>query len=291
MNGNSDEISRAYLDHLTIGYRYLETQEATTACTVFGRELNTPIMLGGLAHYEKLHEGGAPAYAQAAKDAGTAMWTGFMEDAEFEQVLAVGAPAARIFKPFEKKELIFKALEHDEAYHACAFAIDVDHAYNKKGRRDTFFEETLKSPTKQDLRDFASHSKVPFFVKGVLSVRDAVICAEAGVAGIVVSQHQNMFPWCPPTVKLLPEIRKAVGSSLTILCDSCLDDGYAAFKALALGADAVFTVRPMIPLFRENGAEAVRERLERMTDELRSCLSRTGSKDIRSIDPTVIQYV
>lgn len=82
-----------------------------------------------------------------------------------------------------------------------------------------------------------------------------------------------------------------MGNALTILCDSCLDDGYSVFKALALGADAVFTVRPMIPLFREKGPEGVAERLEKMTDELRSCLSRTGSKDIRSIDPGVIHLI
>lgn len=117
------------------------------------------------------------------------------------------------------------------------------------------------------------------------------MCAEAGIAGIVISQHQNMFPWCVPTLKVLPEIRKAVGNSLTILCDSCLDSGYEVFKALALGADAVFTVRPMIPIFREKGAEGVASRLEQMTDELRSCLSRTGAADIHSIDPSVIRYV
>ena len=291
MNGNSDEILRSYLDRLTIEYRYLETTEATTACTVFGKKLDTPIMLGGLAHYEKLNPGGGPLYAEAAKAAGTAIWTGFTFDSEIEEIAAVGAPAARIIKPFADKELVFKAIEHDTKLGCCAIAMDIDHAYTKAGRYDDFFEKPLASPTRATLEEFGKYSELPFFAKGVLSVKDAEICAEAGIAGIVVSQHQNMFPWNVPTLKVLPEIRKAVGNSLTILCDSCLDTGYECFKALALGADAVFTVRPMMPIFREKGAEGVAERLSQMTDELRSCLSRTGSPDIRQIDPGVIHFI
>ena len=40
-----------------------------------------------------------------------------------------------------------------------------------------------------------------------------------------------------------------------------------------------------------SGHAGVAERLEQMTDELRACLSRTGAKDIRSIDPDVIRYI
>lgn len=291
MNGNSDELMRQYLDKLTIEYRFLDTVEATTECTVFGQKLSTPIMLGGLAHYEKLHEGGGPLYAQAAKTVGTAMWTGFTFENEIEDILAVGAPAARIIKPFADKDLIFQAIDHDKKAGACAIAMDIDHAYTRAGHYDSFFDHPLAPPAQADLREYAAYSDLPIFMKGVLSVKDAETCAKAGIAGIVISQHQNMFPWCVPTLKVLPEIRKAVGDSLTILCDSCLDTGYEAFKALALGADAVFTVRPMIPLFREKGAEGVAERLVQMTDELRACLSRTGAKDIRSIDPSVIRMI
>lgn len=291
MNSNSDELLRQYQEHLTIEYRFFESQEADTTCTVFGKTLSTPIMLGGLAHYEKLNPGGGPAYAEAAKKAGSAIWTGFTFENEIEEIIAVGAPAARIIKPFADKELIFQAIDHDKKAGACAIAMDIDHVYNKQGRYDSFFEKPLAAPTKETLREIAKYSDLPFFMKGILSVKDAEFCADAGIAGIVVSQHQNMFPWCVPTLKVLPEIRKAVGDRLTILCDSCLDTGYECFKALALGADAVFTVRPMMPIFREKGADGVAERLTKMTDELRICLSRTGAKDIHSIDPSVIRMI
>lgn len=289
MSGNSDELVRAYLDRYCIEYRMLETQQATTECTLFGRKLATPIMLGGMAFYHKLQPGGAPEYAKAAAATGTAMWTGYCNDADLEKVIAVGAPAARIFKPFADRDITLRAIQHDKAAGACAIAMDVDHAYNKQGLYDAFFEKPLAPQTRESLAEYVRASDLPFYVKGILSVRDAEMCAEAGVAGIVISQHQNMFPWAIPPVKVLPEIRKAVGSKLTILVDSGLQDGYDVFKALAWGADGVFTVRPMMPIFREQGWEGVAKRLEIMTDELRICLSRTGARDISHIDPEVIR--
>lgn len=289
MSGNSDELIRAYLDRYCVEWRLLDTVEATTECTIFGIKLNTPIMLGGMGHYDRLRPGGASEYAQAAAQAGSAMWTGFCTDEEFEKVLQVGVPVARIMKPFADKDILFRAIHHDEAVGACAFAIDIDHAYNKKGRRDVFFEKPLTSFSREDLAGFARSTHIPVFAKGVTSIRDAVICAEAGLGGIVLSNHQNLFPWTVPPVKVLPEIRKAVGKDFTVLVDSGLNSGYDVFKALAWGADGVFTVRQMIPLFREGGSKAVADRLMAMTEELRSCLSRTGAEDIYHIDQSVLR--
>jgi len=288
MTGHSDELTRAYLDQYCIEWRFLGTAEATTECTIFGAKLDTPIMLGGMAHYDKLQSGGAPLYAQAAKQARTAIWTGFCPAEELERVIAVGAPAARIVKPFADRDIVLEAMEHDKKAGACAIAMDMDHIYNKQGRNGAFGERPLASPNRGALEEYAKGG-LPFFAKGILSVRDAEMCAEAGIAGIVLSHHQNMFPWTVPPVKVLPEIRKAVGDQLTILVDSGLTSGYDVFKALAWGADGVFTVRPMVPLFQEKGPDAVAERLRAMTDELRVCLSRTGSPDIVHIDPSVVR--
>ena len=99
---SSDELQRAALDSYAIAWRHLESREATTACTLFGRALETPILCGGMAHYDKLHEGGAVAFAEGAKAAGTSMWTGMSSDEDHEKLIAVGAPAGRIIKPFAR---------------------------------------------------------------------------------------------------------------------------------------------------------------------------------------------
>ena len=284
----SDELQRACLDGYAIEWRHLESREASTACTIFGKKLATPIMLGGMAHYEKMREGGAPLFAEAAKRVGTSMWTGMSSDEDHEKVIAVGAPAGRIIKPFADHDRVIAHIQHDERCGAAAVAMDIDHVYKKDGSLYDFFGAPLESPTRAVLEEYRKCSSLPFFPKGVLSVRDAAICAEAGCAGIIISHHQNMFPWTVPPLKALQEIRRELGKTLTILIDSDFETGYDVVKALAFGADGVFVARPLMPLFKEKGPEGVAEQLSHMTDELRCCLARTASEDIYHIDPDVI---
>lgn len=285
---SSDELQRAALDSYAIAWRHLESREATTACTLFGRALETPILCGGMAHYDKLHEGGAVAFAEGAKAAGTSMWTGMSSDEDHEKLIAVGAPAGRIIKPFADHERVIAHVRHDARCGAAAWAMDIDHVYKKDGSRYDFFGAPLESPTRAVLEAYVNCAPLPFFPKGVVSVRDAVLCAEAGCAGVIISHHQNMFPWTVPPLRALREIRRELGRDFTILIDSDFETGYDVFKALAFGADGVFVARPLVSVFREKGAEGVAEHIRSMTDELRCCLARTASPDIRHIDPDVI---
>ena len=67
-----------------------------------------------------------------------------------------------------------------------------------------------------ELKEFIKAAKLPFVVKGVLSVHDAVKCADAGAAGIVISHHHGIMDYAAPPLMLLPKIRKAVGNDLKI---------------------------------------------------------------------------
>lgn len=288
MNGNSDEIQRAYLDRFAIEWRHIGSCDATTECEVFGRKLATPVMCGGMAHYERMNEGGRVAFAEGAKAAGTAIFTGMSSNEELESVLAVGAPAGRIIKPFADRDKVVSLIRHDAVAGACAFAMDIDHVYKKDGSRYEFFGDPLEPQTEETLRLYAGCSDLPFYPKGILSVRDAEICAKAGCEGIIISSHQNMFPWCPPTLKVLREVKAALGNDLKIIVDSCFETGYDVFKALAFGADGVFIARSLREDFTAKGAEGVAAHINKVTDELRGCLAKTGSKDIYHIDPSCV---
>ena len=291
MAGSSDELTRSYIDRFAICWRHIGGCVATTETEFFGHKLATPIMSGGMAHYHKLREGGSVEFAQGVKAAGTVMWTGFCSDEEMEKIIAVGAPAVRIIKPFADEKLVLRHIEHDAKAGAAAFSMDIDHVFDRKGNIAEFFDQSFVPQTVESLRTYAHATNLPFLVKGVLNVEDAYRCAEAGVHGIVLSHHQNMFPWSVPPLAVLPEIRKAVGNDLMIIADCGIETGYDAFKALALGADAVCIARPLRPLFTEGGAEAIQKKLTLMTDELRLCLSKTASPDIRHISPNVLKFL
>ncbi len=289
MKDSSDVLTREYLDRYAICWQHIGGCEGSTEADFFGNRLATPVMSGGMAHYDRLREGGAVEFAGGVRDAGSVMWTGFCSNEEMERIIDVGAPAVRIIKPFADRRLVLSAIEHDAKAGAAAFSMDIDHVFNKHGRIGEFFGHPYAPQTVESLREYASAAELPFVVKGVLSREDACRCAEAGAAGILISHHQNMFPWSVPPLAVLPEIRRAVGKDLMIIVDCGIETGYDAFKALALGADAVCIARPLRPIFTEKGAEGVRDRLMKMTEELRVCLSKTASPDIRHISENVLK--
>ena len=85
-------------------------------------------------------------------------------------------------------------------------------------------------------------------LKGIMSEEDARIAASIGVDGIWVSNHGGrQLDSAPATIEVLPEIVKAVGQSpVEIYLDGGIRTGNDVFKALALGAKAVFIGRPSL---------------------------------------------
>ena len=143
----------------------------------------------------------------------------------------------------------------------------------------------------EELKTYIRSTKLPFIIKGALSAHDVLTCRDLGCKGVILSHHNALMRWAAPPAMLLPQIRKAVGSDLTVVVDGGIGDGFDAFKALALGADAVSVGRPLMAPLEEGGPVAMAETLRAMTDELKAMMMRTGSPDVRHIDPAVIHPI
>ena len=169
-----------------------------------------------------------------------------------------------------------------------AVGMDIDHSFGGDGRFDVVLGEEMNAKSLDDLKRYIASTRLPFVVKGVLSVRDAVKCADAGAKAIVVSHHHGIMKYALPPLYMLPSIKNAVGNSVKIFVDCGVESGYDAFKALALGADAVCAGRVVMGPLKENGAQGVADTVRRMTDEFRQMMARTGAKTIGEIDSGVI---
>ena len=92
-------------------------------------------------------------------------------------------------------------------------------------------------PTWEDVAWLRSAWGAPFMLKGVTRINDAKRAVDAGVTAISVSNHGgNNLDGTPASIRLLPDIARAVGDQVEVLLDGGIRRGGDVAKALALGA-------------------------------------------------------
>lgn len=286
MTHDSNHITREYFDSLMLETRYIDSDLSDTSLELFGETFKTPIMTAALSHLHQVCEDGMVQFAKGANEAGAVHWVGMGEPDEMERIFQ-NAKTVRIIKPHANNDDVLWRIEHAVKNGAFAVGMDIDHAFSHGGEYDLVRGLPMKPKSFDEIKMFVDAAKVPFIVKGVLSVADAVKSAEAGAGGIVVSHHHGRMNSCIPPLMALPRIKAAVGDRVKIFVDCGIESGMDAYKALALGADAVCVGRHLMSHLAD-GAEGVTKRINEMTGELRATMERTGVRTLRDFDPGVI---
>ncbi|MFF0265090.1 alpha-hydroxy acid oxidase [Kribbella sp. NPDC004536] len=136
----------------------------------------------------------------------------------------------------------------------------------------------------------AERTGLPVVVKGVLRGDDAKRCADAGAAGIIVSNHGGrQLDGSIPTAQALPEVAEALaGSNVEVYVDGGIRRGEHVLTALALGARAVFVGRPALWALTVGSAEGVTRLLTDLTDELAHTLRLIGVPAPSSLTPDLL---
>ena len=148
------------------------------------------------------------------------------------------------------------------------------------------FVEIYSRPsiTWEELPFLRQHTRLPILLKGVLHPDDARKALDLGMNGIVVSNHGGrQVDGAISTLEALPEISAAVGGRMPILFDSGIRSGADAFKALALGADAVCIGRPYVYALGIAGEKGVRETLANFKADLDLTMGLAGCANIGEI--------
>lgn len=286
--GNSDRITREYFDSLLLEMRHIDNKKPDTAFQLYGEQFETPIMMAALSHLHNVRENGMAEMAKGAHIAGAVNWAGMGDKEELERITATGARTIKIIKPYKDNDEIFERIEHAEKCGVMAVGMDVDHAFAGNGEYDNVFGNEMRPKTMEEIRGFIEATKLPFIIKGVLSERDAYKAMQAGARGIVVSHHHGIMEYAVPPLKVLPAICKVIGGQIPIFVDCGIMSGMDAYKALALGATAVCAGRVIMEPLRQNGAEGVRDAVQRMTAELKGVMAKTGCATLSDMDASVI---
>ena len=144
------------------------------------------------------------------------------------------------------------------------------------------------APGWADIEWLTRLTRLPVFVKGILHPEDGARAVDAGAAGVVVSNHGGrVLDGAPAAIAVLPTIAARLNGAAPILFDSGVRRGSDAFKALALGADAVMIGRPYIWALSVAGALGVAHLLRTLREELEITMALMGCRtlaDIRQAD-------
>jgi L-lactate dehydrogenase (cytochrome) len=126
-------------------------------------------------------------------------------------------------------------------------------------------------------------------VKGVLDPEDARMAVDAGVDGVVVSNHGGrQLDSVPSTAVALPGVVEAVGDQVEVLADGGVRSGLDAVKLVAMGAKAVMVGRAWAWAVAAGGEAAVQAMLEVMKADIDTALGLTGRTSISEIDRSAL---
>jgi len=284
----------------------VDVSDVSTATTVLGEEVALPLLVAPTAFHRLAHPDGELATARAAAAAGTVMCLSTLSSASPAELAAAAPGAAQWFQLYWSRDRGFTAelvaAVAEAGFRAIVLTVDFPVAGRRE--RDLRLEFTLPddlpapnlpvtlarkdfhaalgdivdtSLTWRDLEWLRSESSLPLLVKGVLTAEDALLAAEHGAAGVIVSNHGGrQLDGVPATLDVLPEVVEAAGERVEVLLDGGIRRGIDVLKALALGARATLAGRAILWGLAAGGEEGVVRVLELLRAEIAGGLMLLG---------------
>jgi isopentenyl diphosphate isomerase/L-lactate dehydrogenase-like FMN-dependent dehydrogenase len=140
------------------------------------------------------------------------------------------------------------------------------------------------SLTWDDLSFLRELTDLPILLKGILDPADGRRAVEAGVDGVIVSNHGGrQVDGAVAAFDALPKVAEAVDGRAKVLFDSGIRTGADIFKALALGAEAVLIGRPYCYGLAAGGEAGVRSILRNYKADLDLTMGLAGCRSLEEI--------
>lgn len=295
---------------------------ASTAVSLLGQSLAHPLLLAPVAAHGLVHPEGehATALGAAAAEAIMTVSTSAGQPLEAIAAQAQGPLWFQIYMQPERADTL-DLLRRAEAAGYRAIVVTVDAPVNGlrnaearagfqcppelagvnlagmrapqiqslPGRAATFLGLLDAAPRWSDLRWLVKESRLPVLIKGITHPEDARLAIEAGVAGMIVSNHGGrVLDTLPATAEILPHVVAAVAGRVPVICDGGLRRGTDVLKALALGAQAVMIGRPQIHALAVGGAAGVAHMLSILRAELEVAMALTGISSLSQAGPHLL---
>ncbi|MGW6200102.1 alpha-hydroxy acid oxidase [Kribbella sp. NPDC055110] len=152
---------------------------------------------------------------------------------------------------------------------------------------DKLFDPTM---TIDDLNWLRSIWDGPLIVKGIQTVEDARRVVDAGADAVVLSNHGGrQLDRAPTPLRILPEVRKAIGTDAEIYLDTGIMSGADIVAAIALGADACLVGRAYLYGLMVGGQRGVARAADILTKEVRRTMALLGVSSVAELNPSHVR--
>lgn len=134
-----------------------------------------------------------------------------------------------------------------------------------------------------------SQTRMKIILKGIMTAEDAERSLEAGLDGIIVSNHGGrQLDGVSSTLEALPEIVDAVRGKIPVILDGGISRGSDVFKALALGADLCLVGRTALWGLAWDGQKGVEGVLHILERELARTMALAGAPSLGDISRSML---
>jgi 4-hydroxymandelate oxidase len=317
----------AAFGRLRVHYRVLRDVSArSTKTRVLGHEVSFPVLVAPTAFHKMAHDDGELATARATSAQGTVMILSSLATTSIEEVAQVATgPLWFQLYVYKDRGATEAVVARAEAAGCRALVLTVDAPLLGTRERCVRNEFTLPPdlamqnlaaagyavmPTAtgdsslaayvrarldpslswKDLAWLRSRTKLPILIKGIVRADDARLAVDAGVAGIVVSNHGGrQLDTSPATIDVLPSVVDAVAERCEVLVDGGVRRGTDVLKALALGSKAVLLGRPVLWGLALGGQAGVERVLETLRRELDLAMALAGCASIAEVKRDLVE--
>jgi 4-hydroxymandelate oxidase len=319
--------NRAAYDRIPLYFRTLvDVCNRSTETTVLGERITMPVLVAPTAFHRMAHADGEPATARASGNAGTIMIVSTLSNTDIEDV-AAAATGPLWFQLYiykdrgATKELVARV----ETSGCRAIVLTVDAPILGPRERDvrnrfalphglsvrnlvgagqgtvgaesggsglaTYVSSYIDPAISwRDLEWLQGLTRLPLLVKGIVRADDARRAVEAGVRGVVVSNHGGrQLDTSPATIDALPYVSDAVGGRAEVFVDGGVRRGTDVIKALARGARAVLIGRPILWGLAVDGERGVERVLEILHNEIDNALGLCGCCTTADVTPDLLR--
>lgn len=315
---------KAFTKYSIIPRFLTDVSEPDTSIELFGKKHPTPFLFAPVGMNQMAHEQGELAVVRAAEKLGMPYIQSTVSSYSLEEVADTAPAHTKWFQLYwsTNEEIAYSmaARAENAGFEAIVLTVDtVMLGWREEDVRNQFsplklglargnymndpiFTASLKDesfesyiegvlanifhPTLnwENIRELKSRLRVPLLIKGILHPEDARLAIEAGVDGIIVSNHGGrQLDGVIGSLDALPAIVKAVDHRVPVLLDGGVYRGIDALKALALGAAAVCIGRPFVYGLAYDGENGVYQVMQNLYSEFKVSMGLAGQRTVADL--------